>query len=242
MRGHDLTRVLLTFRVLPALLAFSAFLTTGCSDTGTTPGTTPDTGATRDAREAGTAPGTDGGAAATDGSVRVSDSAAPDTSCDDVEVCDGRDNDCDGLVDEDLTRACTDICGGSGDQSCSAGAWQMCVPRSPAAETCDEIDNDCDGLVDEELSCPPKKPRLTVVILAGQSNMVGLGINGELSAADAASVPQTHIYYNDSVHPNPNAMRWTGLRPGFGVLADRFGPELSFGRRLHELWPTRTIA
>jgi hypothetical protein len=88
----------------------------------------------------------------------------------------------------------------------------------------------------------PPLPSLPVLILAGQSNMVGLGYNAELSAADKAPVASTTIYYNDSVHPNPNTLKWMPLAPGFGVLADRFGPELSFGRRLRQLWPKPPLA
>lgn len=47
-----------------------------------------------------------------------------------VEVCDGRDNDCDGLVDEG------GVCGGT---------------CTPSPEVCDGYDNDCDGLVDEDV-------------------------------------------------------------------------------------------
>lgn len=169
------------------------------------------------------------------------DGSIPDAACG-AELCDGHDNDCDGSVDEGLERACTDLCSGAGTQVCVRGAWQLCEPNAPSPEACDDADNDCDGLVDEALECAALKPRLTVLILAGQSNMVGLGVNADLSAADAGPVSQAHIYYNGSIHPNPNALHWTGLAPGFGVLADRFGPELGFGQRLRELWPSRTLA
>jgi len=88
----------------------------------------------------------------------------------------------------------------------------------------------------------PTLPQLPVFILAGQSNMVGLGYNSELSPADKTPVANTTLYYNDSVHPNPNTLKWMPLAPGFGVQADRFGPELSFGRRLRELWPKPQLA
>ncbi len=58
---------------------------------------------------------------------------------DDVEICDGEDNDCDGLVDEFLRNACG---------QCLADV----VPEETLGpEACDGIDNDCDGLIDEEL-------------------------------------------------------------------------------------------
>ena len=65
-----------------------------------------------------------------------------------AETCDGMDNDCDGQVDEDLTRACSSACG-SGTETCSAGGWAGCDAPQPTTETCDGDDNDCDGQVDE---------------------------------------------------------------------------------------------
>jgi MYXO-CTERM domain-containing protein len=65
-----------------------------------------------------------------------------------AEVCDGQDNDCDGQVDEDLTRACSTACG-AGSETCKAGAWVGCDAPQPQPETCDGDDNDCDGEVDE---------------------------------------------------------------------------------------------
>ncbi|MEW6378698.1 MAG: cohesin domain-containing protein [bacterium] len=64
------------------------------------------------------------------------------------ETCDGKDNDCDGKIDEDLTRACSTACG-SGTEVCQDGKWVGCTAPQPQDETCDGEDNDCDGQVDE---------------------------------------------------------------------------------------------
>ncbi|MCB9639738.1 MAG: VWA domain-containing protein [Myxococcales bacterium] len=68
-----------------------------------------------------------------------------------TEVCDNKDNDCDGKVDEKLTRAC-DNQGCKGQETCAAGSWGNCNAPAPKAETCDNKDNDCDGKIDESLT------------------------------------------------------------------------------------------
>ncbi|MEW6382033.1 MAG: MopE-related protein [bacterium] len=67
------------------------------------------------------------------------------------EVCDGKDNDCDGRIDEDLTQSCSTACG-TGEKTCENGQWTACTILKPKLEVCDGKDNDCDGRIDEDLT------------------------------------------------------------------------------------------
>lgn len=68
------------------------------------------------------------------------------------DICDGLDNDCDNNIDEELVRECTTVCE-SGLEACLSGNWAGCTAQRPVDEECDGEDNDCDGLVDEGLNC-----------------------------------------------------------------------------------------
>jgi hypothetical protein len=79
-----------------------------------------------------------------------------------VEICDGKDNDCDGATDEDwpiLRQACdgtdTDKCL-NGTYTCKLdGLGTECVNENPTniVEICDGKDNDCDTAIDEDDVC-----------------------------------------------------------------------------------------
>jgi uncharacterized protein YegL len=71
------------------------------------------------------------------------------------EVCDGKDNDCNGLIDDGLTRPCITACG-KGIEKCANGQWLDCNAPQPTPEICDGLDNDCNGLIDDGLTQPCK--------------------------------------------------------------------------------------
>ena len=77
------------------------------------------------------------------------------------EICNGIDDDCDGVIDEDLPewQPCEKsnewgVC--EGLAICMGTPGWVCQAQEPAEESCDYQDNDCDGAVDEDFAAEGK--------------------------------------------------------------------------------------
>lgn len=78
--------------------------------------------------------------------------AGPVTCTPQAEVCNGRDDDCNGTIDDGLEVLHCGVGACARDvPSCGGGQVQSCVPGSPQPETCNGLDDDCNGAVDENL-------------------------------------------------------------------------------------------
>ncbi len=91
------------------------------------------------------------------------------------EICDGKDNDCDGTIDDPIElgheRCGAGKCVNTGP-ACRQGKPSACEPRAASAETCNGVDDNCDGTVDEACVCRDgdEKP-----CYAGPRQTIGVG-------------------------------------------------------------------
>jgi hypothetical protein len=151
--------------------------------------------------------------------------ADPDVSTDAMgnivaeTLCDGKDNDCDGAVDEgqpNLGQACSSggagDCGSTGTFQCNAAAPNgpaVCVPTAPppgmSAEVCDGRDNDCDGVIDDG-AATGNLPGQEWVTIAGSTTQI-MKYEASRPNATAANVGslQTHACARAGVQP------WTNI-------------------------------
>jgi hypothetical protein len=116
--------------------------------------------------------------------------------------CDGKDNNCNGLVDEpfpDRNKPCAEagkkgICQGKGTWICNPGqtalACNITSPgQSPTNELCNGKDDDCDGLTDEEAN-----------------DAAGLGVvDAMVYVATGGTPPSFYIYAYEASRPDASA-------------------------------------
>jgi len=120
--------------------------------------------------------------------------------------------------------------GGAGGQSCEVEPELCLLPEASCGG------GDCDG------AC---RPALDVYILAGQSNMVGLGLASDLPANLAAPQCSVPIKVESGLNTDPAlADTWLPLGPGFGAFGagSRIGPEIGFGHDMRALLAGRSLA
>ena len=109
-----------------------------------------------------------------------------------AEVCDGVDNDCNGVVDDGVLPGVGDPCGTSNVGECQLGA-QHCVAGGlvcqnailPDTEYCDGLDNDCNGTVDN--GCPSALTS-DIRLDIGTNSAVGQATSTQLNTTSLGNV------------------------------------------------------
>ncbi len=145
------------------------------------------------------------------------------------ELCNGKDDDCDGSVDEDfpnLGLPCnTESCQGAGQYVCNAlGKDVECTVSSlvPTPEICDGIDNDCDGLIDEPDDGMPGVGVTCGSAIGECQQGVSACVGGHIVCNDVGPTPEVcngkdddcNGSVDDGVAPPASACNPAGLAPG----------------------------
>jgi hypothetical protein len=142
------------------------------------------------------------------------------------EICDGRDNNCDGRVDEDARSRC-----GVGwcqriATTCSADS---CIPGTPLPETCNYLDDDCDGIVDNDAPCDPGQTCYggRCILAEDATALTELADDGEASSqapsattADASGGAQAPDADGSSTDTNSGVSQTTGSGSGVSPGSD----------------------
>lgn len=118
-----------------------------------------------------------------------------------AEICDAKDNDCNGIVDDVTNAPAADvqhgICAGSvkvcgGINNWTEPDYSLISGYQPVETWCDGLDNDCDGVVDPDCSCVDGDTLPC-------SNECGSGVINCVGGVweNSCSVPGTSPYYGD---------------------------------------------
>jgi iduronate 2-sulfatase len=90
------------------------------------------------------------------------------------------------------------------------------------------------------LALPSSAKEWRVFLLAGQSNMEGVGVAAE-APSNLLAQADVRLYHSPSVRSSLPANQWNPLKPA-GISAANFGPELASAFRLAEAFPGENIA
>lgn len=100
-----------------------------------------------------------------------------------------------------------------------------------------------------------EKEKIRLFFLGGQSNMEGHGLNQELPESLTGNIKNVWIFHGFPIgdgNEKGGLGKWDNLKPGNGAgftsdgvrnkRSHKFGPELSFGKKLEQLYPGEKIA
>jgi MYXO-CTERM domain-containing protein len=106
-----------------------------------------------------------------------------------MEVCDGKDNNCNGQTDEGVRMTC----GLGWCRRYAQGCTSICMPGPPVPETCNLFDDDCDGVIDngtdEELCGASGLTCVSGVCVAPGGMSVGGPSNGNGNGSSGGAAP-----------------------------------------------------
>jgi hypothetical protein len=153
-----------------------------------------------------------------------------DTTGDDLELCNGQDDDCnpataDGADESELGMQCdgddSDFCL-EGTYSCSNGGLKCSDATSSTVETCNGQDDDCDDNVDESSATCSSATALGAGSVRGDVNNDTLTITGHADAWYSLRVADTGAVSTDPNDPTstPYLSATIDLSPGAGTDYD----------------------
>jgi hypothetical protein len=93
------------------------------------------------------------------GEVKPCNNPSNDTPDSCADLCNGLDDDCDNLIDEDFASANCDTDCGVGSTACVDGQLECNAVQASDDDSCDGVDDDCDLKFDEDFACSDPTPK-----------------------------------------------------------------------------------